>query len=71
LSTTGGGKDIRWELDVLERLLAGEPIGRIVGAKAMKFGGWQRLNAEHAKQFGIDTPDWPSQAARESWSRGG
>ncbi len=27
--------------DVLERLLAGEPIGRIVGADAMKFGGWQ------------------------------
>jgi hypothetical protein len=28
--------------DVLERLLAGEPIGRIAGAEAMKFGGWQR-----------------------------
>jgi hypothetical protein len=28
--------------DVLERLLAGEPIGRIVGLEAMKFG-WQRL----------------------------
>jgi len=22
----------------------------------MKFGGWQRLNAEHAKQFGVETP---------------
>ncbi len=42
--------------DVLERLLAGEPIGRIVGAEAMKFGGWQRLNAEYAKQFGVETP---------------
>ena len=31
--------------DVLERLLAGEPIGRIVGAEAMKFDGWQRLTA--------------------------
>ena len=29
------------------------PIGRIVGPDAMKFGGWQRLNAEYAKQFGI------------------
>ena len=29
--------------DVLDRLLAGEPIGRIVGAEAMKFDGWQRL----------------------------
>src|SRR5213076_2556486 len=40
-------------LDVLERLLTGQPIGRIVGPEAMKFGGWQRLNAEYAKQFGI------------------
>ena len=43
--------------DVLERLLAAAPIGRIVGAEAMKFGGWQRLNAEYAKQFGIETPN--------------
>ena len=41
--------------DVLNRLLAGEPIGRIVGPEAMKFG-WQRLNAEYAKQFGVETP---------------
>jgi uncharacterized protein YndB with AHSA1/START domain len=46
--------------DVLERLLAGRPIGRIAGAEAMKFGGWQRLNAEYAKQFGVETPGWPS-----------
>ena len=39
-------------LDVLERFVAGEPLGRIVGADALKFGGWQRLNAEYAKQFG-------------------
>jgi Activator of Hsp90 ATPase homolog 1-like protein len=51
--------------DVLERLLAGEPIGRIVGGEAMKFGGWQRLNAEYAKQFGIETPNWPPQAAQK------
>ena len=44
--------------DVLERLLAGAPIGRIVGAEALNFGGWQRLNAEYAKQFGIETPNW-------------
>ncbi len=41
--------------EVLERLLAGEPIGRIVGAEAMKFGGWQRLNGEYAKQFDIES----------------
>ena len=46
--------------DVLEQLLAGQPIGRIVGAEAMKFGGWQRLNPEYAKQFGVPTPGWPS-----------
>ncbi|MGA8030610.1 MAG: SRPBCC family protein [Bryobacteraceae bacterium] len=40
--------------DVLERLLAGEPIGRIVGADAMKLGGWRRLTTEYAKQFGIE-----------------
>jgi uncharacterized protein YndB with AHSA1/START domain len=37
--------------DVLDQLLAGQPIGRIVGPEAMKFDGWQRLNAEYAKQF--------------------
>ena len=46
--------------DVLERLLAGQPIGRIVGADAMKFGGWQRLNAEYAKEFGVEKRGWPS-----------
>jgi len=42
-----------WQIcfDVLERYLAEAPIGRIVGAEAMKFG-WPRLNAEYAKQFG-------------------
>ena len=43
-------------LDVLDRLLAGDPIGRIVGPEAMKFGPWQRLNAEYAKQFAMDNP---------------
>ena len=42
--------------DVLERLLGGQPIGRMVGPEAMKFGGWQRLNAEYAKQLGVETP---------------
>ena len=39
--------------DVLERFLAGEPIGRMVGPETMKFEGWQRLNAEYARQFGV------------------
>ena len=39
--------------DVLDHLLNGNPIGRIVGAEAMKFDGWQRLTAEYAQQFGV------------------
>jgi hypothetical protein len=50
--------------DVLNRLLNGTPIGRMVGGEAMKFSGWQRLNAEYAKQFGIETPNKPPQAAQ-------
>ena len=45
--------------DVLDRFLAGVPIGRIVGMDALQFGGWQRLNTEYAKQFGIEAPGWP------------
>ena len=51
--------------DVLNHLLSGTPIGRIVGREAMKFG-WPRLNSEYAKQFGIEAPNRPSQAAQES-----
>jgi hypothetical protein len=40
--------------DVLDRLLAGEPIGRIVGPDAMKHEGWQRLHVEYTRQFGIE-----------------
>jgi uncharacterized protein YndB with AHSA1/START domain len=43
--------------DVLDHLLSGTPIGRIVGPEAMKLAGWQRLHAEYAKQFGVDTPN--------------
>jgi uncharacterized protein YndB with AHSA1/START domain len=50
--------------DVLERLLAGQPIGRIVGPEVMKFGGWQRLNAEYAKQFGVEPPGRPPNAPK-------
>ena len=39
--------------DVLDRLLSGTPIGRIAGGEAIKFGGWQRLVGEYARQFGM------------------
>jgi uncharacterized protein YndB with AHSA1/START domain len=44
--------------DVLDHLLSGTPIGRIVGPEAMKFPGWQRLHAEYARQFAVETPSW-------------
>jgi uncharacterized protein YndB with AHSA1/START domain len=45
-------------LDVLERLVANDPIGRIVGGEAMKFG-WPRLNTEYSQRFGIEPKIWP------------
>ncbi len=51
--------------DVLDKLLGGTPLGRMVGPAAMKFGGWQRLNAEYAKQFGVETPNWPPAASQK------
>jgi uncharacterized protein YndB with AHSA1/START domain len=44
--------------DVLDRLLAGERIGRLVGPAAMQLEGWQRLNAEYSRQFGVEPPKW-------------
>jgi uncharacterized protein YndB with AHSA1/START domain len=51
-------------LDVLDRSLRGSPVGRIVGPDAMKFD-WQRLNTEYAKQFGVETPAWPGNSAKQ------
>src|SRR5262245_57527970 len=50
--------------DVLDHLLSGTPIGRIAGGEAIKFGGWQRLNAEYAKQFGVEIPSWPPKSPK-------
>jgi uncharacterized protein YndB with AHSA1/START domain len=50
--------------DVLDRALAGEPIGRIVGPEAMAFDGWQRLHAEYANQFGVEMPAWATGAPK-------
>jgi uncharacterized protein YndB with AHSA1/START domain len=51
-------------IDVLDHLLGGSPIGRIVAGDAMKFDGWQRLNAEYAQQFGVEAPSWPTNAPK-------
>lgn len=50
--------------DVLDRFLAGEPIGRIVAGEAMKFVGWQRLTTEYARQFGVEAPSWSPNGAQ-------
>jgi uncharacterized protein YndB with AHSA1/START domain len=52
--------------DVLDRLLGGDPMGRIVGIEAMKFAGWKRLVAEYAKQFGVETPGSTPRAGKQS-----
>jgi uncharacterized protein YndB with AHSA1/START domain len=50
--------------DVLDHLLSGTPIGRMVGGEAIKFGGWQRLHAEYAEQFGLERADSPTRKGR-------
>ena len=50
--------------DVLDHLLSGAPIGRMVGPDALQFGGFQQLNAEYAKQFGIEPPNWRPNAPK-------
>jgi len=52
--------------DVLDHLLAGTPLGRMVGNDAIKFGSWQRLNAEYAKQFVIEAPNWTPPSSSKS-----
>lgn len=51
--------------DVLDRLLAGDPIGRIAGGDAMQFG-WKRLVGEYAQQFGAEAPNWSPEAGQKS-----
>lgn len=49
-------------LDVMDRMLGGHAVERIVGMSAMKFDGWQRLHAEYAKELGVAMPTWSSGA---------
>jgi uncharacterized protein YndB with AHSA1/START domain len=46
-------------LDVLDRHLAGRPIGRTVGPQAMQVPGWQRLLADYSKLLGVEIPASP------------
>ncbi len=38
-------------LDVLDRWLAGDPLGRMAGPGVAQFDGWQRLVGEYGRQF--------------------
>jgi hypothetical protein len=55
-------------LDVLDHLLAGTPLGRIVGPEAMQFPAWHRLHAEYSQAFGVEMPEWakPNQPGKSS-----
>jgi uncharacterized protein YndB with AHSA1/START domain len=56
-----------WQIcfDVMERFLAGDPLGRMVGPPVMQLDGWQRLTEEYATQFGVQNPKWPPHAAQD------
>ena len=51
--------------DVLDHLLSETPIGRAVGPEARKFSGFQRLHAEYAQLFAVDTPGLPPSEAQK------
>lgn len=47
-------------LEVLDRWLEGNPIGRTVGPKAMQVPGWQRLLGDYSRMLGVEPPSWPA-----------
>ena len=49
-------------LDVLDRMLAGWPIGRIAGPEAMQVTGWNQLMAGYATLLGVEPPRWAASA---------
>jgi uncharacterized protein YndB with AHSA1/START domain len=50
-------------LDVAERLMAGDPVGRIVAEEARAYG-WEALNQQYAATLGISDTGWPDQASQ-------
>lgn len=63
---TWGAAGWHISFDVLDRLLDGQPIGRMAGGEVMSFAGWQRLVGEYSKQFGAEPPQWPPPGAQKS-----
>jgi uncharacterized protein YndB with AHSA1/START domain len=46
-------------IDVAERMLDGDPVGRVVADEALQHG-WERLNDEYAERLGITSTGWPA-----------
>ena len=57
--------------DVLDRLLSGTPMGRLVTGDATIMEGWQQLISEYGKQFGVESPKWSPKAGEKSKSESG
>ena len=73
LEALGGGTRLTLWTNIGRRFIAMGAAGwhicfdvldHVLSAEAMKFG-WQRLNAEYAKQFGIETPGSSPQGAQK------
>jgi len=45
-------------LDVMDRMLDGDPIGRMVGPALMQNQEWQRLHKEYAELLDVPMPKW-------------
>ena len=63
---TWGASGWHISFDVLDRFLAGAPIGRLAGGDWMRSEAWQRLTAEYAEQFGIQMPKWMPKQPEQS-----
>jgi uncharacterized protein YndB with AHSA1/START domain len=63
---TWGAAGWHISLDVLDRLLAGNPIARVAGPNAMHFPGFQRLVAEYAREFGVEPHGQPAMPSRKT-----
>ena len=48
--------------NVLDRLLSGNPIGRMAGGDLMKLAAWRKLVKEYSEQFEIEIPNLPPTA---------
>jgi hypothetical protein len=52
--------------------LSGTTIRRMLGTEATKFAGWQRLNAEYANEFCVETPTgrlWRLKTRESRWMK--